>query len=199
MREFLLFARKAWTKPFNINELPKAGRMDVVARCITNAFFISYSIRKDTNFFVSLNGPPNPPLLLKFIGNELKGIYYDERSVGGKINEALKKFYGSKKLRENDFKISEGFYISEDSFEKFLKFKSFNKKIVYLHEKGIDIRNFDFAGNEIFVLGDHKGLPKKAEKFLDKIKARKVSVGPRSYLASHCIVIVQNELDRRGL
>ena len=197
MREFIVFARKAWTKPFNLNDLASAGRMDVIARCVSSALFISYAIRKDTNIYISLNGPPNPPVLLKFFGDRLKGVYYDERSVAGKINEALKKIDETEEKKE--IEVSKGFLVSKQSFENFLKKKALERKIVYLHEEGKDIREIEFSGNEIFVVGDHKGLPKKTEVFLEKLGAEKVSLGPLSYLASHCIVIVHNELDRRGL
>jgi tRNA (pseudouridine54-N1)-methyltransferase len=192
-----VFARKAWTKPFNLNDLVNAGRMDVIARCISSALFISYAIRNDTNIYISLNGPPNPPILLKFFGDRLKGIYYDERSVAGKINEALKKIYKVKE--ESEIEVSEGFFVSKESFESFLKKKAKESRIIYLHEEGRDIREVEFSGNEIFVLGDHKGLPEKTEMFLKKLNVEKISLGPLSYLASHCIVIVHNELDRKGL
>lgn len=194
MREFILFARKALTKPFDLNNLPKANRMDVIARCITNALFVSYAIRKDTNFYVSLNGPPNPPVLIKFIGNEIQNIYLDERSIAEKINKALKKVNPLKEV-----KVSEGIYVSKKSFESFLKEKGKEKKFILLDRKGKDLRNFNFKGNELFIIGDHKGFPKTIEKFIKKFGSEKISLGPLDYLSSHCIILIHNELDRKRI
>jgi tRNA pseudouridine-54 N-methylase len=68
-----------------------------------------------------------------------------------------------------------------------------------LHKDGKDFREFEFKENLTIVLGDQKGLDKKAEKFLERFKAEKVSLGKVEYLASACISIIHNELDRRNL
>ena len=39
-------------------------------------------------------------------------------------------------------------------------------------------------------------MPKKTEKLLERIGAKKIKLGPKMLFASHCIVIVHNELDR---
>lgn len=51
MREFILFSRGI-TREFKLNDLPNAGRMDLIARCISTAIFLSYSLRKDVKFHV---------------------------------------------------------------------------------------------------------------------------------------------------
>jgi tRNA pseudouridine-54 N-methylase len=66
-----------------------------------------------------------------------------------------------------------------------------------LHEKGEDIRTveIDFKHDSIFVLGSNKGLSIEDEKPLDLLGAKRISVGPLSYLSSQVITIVQHELD----
>jgi len=194
MREFLLFFRRGLTKPFNINDLVNSNRMDIVARCVTNALFISHMIRRDTNFYVSLNGPPRPPVLIKFIGKELQGMFLDEKSVASKINLALKKV-----KEDQEVKVSEGIYVRKQSFESFLKELSNERKFIYLDEEGEDIRNINFQGNELFIIGDIKGIPKKVEKFIERFNVLKVSLGKISYLASQAIILVHYELDRRSI
>ena len=66
-----------------------------------------------------------------------------------------------------------------------------------MHPSGIDERKYEFPENLLIIVGDHKGLPEKVESFVGKIGAEKVSLGKIEYLASHSIVILNYELDRR--
>jgi len=67
--------------------------------------------------------------------------------------------------------------------------------LYYLHEEGKDSKGVKYAGKPAFILGDHKGLDPASERFLDTTGAERVSLGPHSYLASHCITMVNCELD----
>lgn len=169
--------------------------MDIVARCVSNALFISFGIRKDVIFYASLNGPPQPPVLIKFIGSELKNIFIDEKSVGIKINEALKKV-----RKDKEVLVSEGIYVSKKPLETLIREKySEGKRLIYLDREGKEIREMKIEGNEVFFIGDRKGLPEKTIKFLKRFGAESVSLGSVEYLASHVIAILNYELDRLKL
>lgn len=191
-REFVLFASKGFTTPFDLNDLTK-GRMDLVARCISAAFFISYAIRKNVIFHVFLNGPSDPPRRISFYGGELVGIEPNEKSIAIKLNECLE--IGKELTLGEEIKVGNGIFIAKESFETFLK--KMDKKLVYLHPEGVDLRKYKFPEKFIAIIGDHKGLPKQTEKLLDRLNAERISLGKVEYLASHCIVILHNELDRR--
>lgn len=197
MREFVLRASKAFTTPFNLNDLVKAGRMDLVCRCVSNAFFISEAIRKDVIFRAILEGPKRPPKLVTFLGQELKNVRPDEKSIAKLINKALK--FGMYVGKNEEIKVSDGVFVAKKSFEELLRENIGKKQIIYLHPEGKDIREFDFKKDFCFFLGDQKGLPKKTEKLLERVGVEKVSVGKITYLASQVIVICHNELDRRNL
>ena len=195
MREFILFSRGV-TKEFKLNDLPNAGRMDLIARCISTAIFLSYSLRKDVKFHVVLNGPPSPPLTVTFFTNELKNVYPDERNIASHINIAIKNFIIGKKNSEA------GIYVEKKSFEEVVKEeieKYGNDNIFYLNLEGEDIRSIKMKSDSVFILGDNKGIPKKEESFLLRNKIRKVSVGRIEYLSSQVITIVNYEMDREGL
>jgi len=197
MREFILFTHKAVTSDFSLNDLPSAGRMDLVCRCISSALFISEAIRKDTSIHVVLNGPPSPPKTVSFFGSEVRNLYPDERTIASFIKIALRKSFKLKGKEE--IQIFPGLKISRKSFEDLIKEREGKSQLIYLHKDGKDFREFEFKENLTIVLGDQKGLDKKAEKFLERFKAEKVSLGKVEYLASSCISIIHNELDRRGL
>ncbi|MEN3035505.1 MAG: tRNA (pseudouridine(54)-N(1))-methyltransferase TrmY, partial [Candidatus Methanosuratincola sp.] len=64
-------------------------------------------------------------------------------------------------------------------------------KLYYLHEDGEDFSRLEFGGKAAFVLGDQKGIDPHGERCLESMGAKRVSLGPHPYLASHCITIVR--------
>ncbi len=194
MREFLLKALKAHTSDFDIDDLESAGKMHIVARCISNALWLAKGLREDTIIHINLEGPKFPPKLISFYGNKLKGFAFDEKGISKFIKYALEK--GENLKLNESLEINPGIIVSKKSFEAFVKENS-DKQLVYLHKKGKDIREFEFKENILFIFGDYIGLPRKTEIFLDRLNAEKVSLGKIEYHASQCITIVQTELDRK--
>ena len=195
MREFLLRALKARTDgDFDLENLPDAGRLDLVTRCISSALWMAKCLRQDTVIHVNLEGPRYPPKTISFYGSKLKGFYFDEKGIAKFIKLALERGVNLKLNQETE--VYPGIIVSKKSFEQLIKEKQ-GCQIIYLHKKGIDIREFKFKENILIVFGDYIGMPKKTEIFLQRYNAEKVSLGKIEYHASHCITIVNNELDRR--
>ncbi|MFH8080835.1 MAG: tRNA (pseudouridine(54)-N(1))-methyltransferase TrmY [Candidatus Aenigmatarchaeota archaeon] len=176
MREFLLKSH-AYTGYFSLNNLPGAGRMDIVCRCVTASLWLSHELRKDTIFHALLLGQPSPPKLLSFDPQKMKKVYPDERNVASHIRLALQ---GKKQP---------GIKVEKIGLSEFLS-KQEEKQIIVLDVNGKDIRKFEFEKDVLFILGDDKGLN-------EEIEGEKVSIGKRIYLASQVISVIQNELDRR--
>ncbi len=197
MREFILLARKAFTTPFKLNDLPGAGRIDLVARCISTAIFISEALRKDVKFYAVLEGPTLPPKIVTFDTSNLKNVYPDERNIASHIKIALEKGINLKLGEEVE--SEPGIRISKKSFESLVKEKVKETQVIYLHPKGKKIEEFEFEKDVCFILGDHKGLPKKKEIFLENLGIEKLSLGKITYLASQVIAILHYELDKRNL
>jgi tRNA (pseudouridine54-N1)-methyltransferase len=78
-----------------------------------------------------------------------------------------------------------------ESFEETLE-KYKDKRIFVLDSKGKDVKNYRIAEDAVFVLGDDVGLP-------PGVRGEKISIGPKSYIASHCISFINLHLDRSGL
>ncbi|OYT40809.1 hypothetical protein B6U80_02335 [Candidatus Pacearchaeota archaeon ex4484_26] len=191
MREFIYFSAKGRTSG-NFHDLMKAGRMDIVIHVIIASFFLSNKLRGDVKLHLILNGPPDAPKHLEFVSDEQMPI--SKKDVSGLIKRMLYKY---KKGRKE--KVFPGCYIEKKSFAKLLnELREEGKKIYLLDKHGKDIRNVPFAKNAVFVLGDHEGLPKKELKEAKKY-AELINVGPENYFASQVVVLVHNELDRKGL
>ncbi len=194
-RIFIIKASKAITSPkFSMKNIAgSSGRLDVVCRCILNAFKVNGKIRTNTTFYAVLEGPPKPSKLIIVNGEKLINFPNNEIEVAKIIRDLLK-------IEEGEHSIFKGFSIMKMDFKKLIKnLKSQkNLELIYLHQNGKDIRKFNFNLNKnyAFILGDHIGLDPFSEKFLDSLKIPRISLGPVIYLSSQCIVIVHEELDR---
>jgi len=188
MKQFILYASKAVTSPdFSLDDLTgSGGRMDLVARCICNALWISHDLRRDSCIHVVACGSPNPPVVISFYGDRLRGVSPDERNIAAWIKKALAR------KRKNP-----GISIRKLSFQQLIEQLAEEGSFFYiLHEKGTDIARVKLKENPVFVLGDHIGLPVKEEKLVERFKHEKISLGTISYLASQCITVLHYEQDK---
>jgi tRNA (pseudouridine54-N1)-methyltransferase len=198
VRTFIIKANKARTKAdFSLKDLPgTSGRIDLLCRSLNSAFLLSHGFRKDVRVWLNLSGPPNPPKTIRFEGSEIKPktINPDEMSLAKIIMKALKVGEGIKEPAK-EYSVLPGIYVSNLRFEDIIRKTIKSSTLYYLHEEGKPIEKMKFEGNVAFVLGDHEGLAKEDEAFLEGI-AEKVSVGKKSYLTSHVIAYVNIFLDR---
>ena len=185
MREFLLFSRQGRTDT-NWTNMHDAGRMDIVHECIVASLFLSHGLRRNIIFHAILNGPPNPPLLLQIRGAELYDIRTDIETWQDILKKTMKR------------KVHPGVTVAKTGFEALLKEKAETNHVYVLEEDGKNITETEIKSNPIFVLGDHVGLPKKAEAFALRY-GEKISLGKQPYLAASCITILNYLLDRKDL
>jgi len=202
LREFILKANKAITSgDINLKDLPgSCGRLDLVCRCVSSAFFLSHDIRRDTVFYSVHYGEPNPPVALKFVGSELKRVSPDERSIAIFIKKALSKEHDTQ-WRES----TPGIYHAKRDFKDIVLEKlEEGRKVYLLHLKGkpieevINPKTYDEIKDRgfVFILGDHIGLTEEDERFLRDLKIERISISPLELHANQCIDIVHNVLDK---
>ncbi len=192
MRGFLVIGNKASTSPFSLKNIPGAGRMDILCRCISQAIFLSHSIRRSVEVYLLLLGDPNPPRVVKIKSDEVKRMSPDERSVAGLIKKALKFKAGEKWVETNS-----GILTSKKNLKRLLEELSNSYKIYYMREDGKDLRKLtDKMENPLFILGDHLGVKKEDEKLILQFAKDIVRVSNRSLMAEQCITIANYELDR---
>ena len=195
MRHIVYFSQSARTSGnFDLADLRNAGRMDIAIHTLIAALFLSHNIRRDTVLHLIFYGPPNPPRHLEFKWKE--GMPISKKDVAGLIKRMLYKY---KEGQKNE--VFPGCYIEKKNlFEVINGLKKEGCEIYVLDKKGRDIRELELDKNKdiAFLLGDHEGLPQKELKRL-KRETETVSIGPLTYFASHVVVIVHNELDRRNL
>ncbi|MBU0685411.1 MAG: tRNA (pseudouridine(54)-N(1))-methyltransferase TrmY [Candidatus Thermoplasmatota archaeon] len=193
MRRYIVMGHRAITSAeFKLDDLcGSTGRLDILLRCVNSAFFLSHGIRRDVEIVLMLLGEPNPPKTIRINGSEVKYLNPDERSTAALIRNALLQ------KGEGERKCSPGIYVSERSYSEVLSNMSKESKMCYLREDGEDIRVATLAPDPTFVLGDDQDLTKEEEDILMTYEPKRLSLGPVSYHADHCITLVNNELDRR--
>lgn len=191
-RLILLKASTAFTAPiFNPKSIASAGRFDIVIRSLLS---LKNGSIEEKEFIAILEGPPTPPLAMIVRNEGFKMLPDSEIDCARVIINYMK--------CKQDMKKEENIISFEKiGFRKILLEKiNMRYKFFYLHESGKDIRKiikhiiqFPKVG---FIVGDHIGIDTESERFIEELGIPKVSLGPIPYLASHCIVIVNEELDR---
>ncbi|MCC6018741.1 MAG: tRNA (pseudouridine(54)-N(1))-methyltransferase TrmY [Candidatus Verstraetearchaeota archaeon] len=191
-RIFIVKSSTAFTAPiFNIRSLAgSSGRLDVICRCILNAFFIDRDVfRRNVVFYGVLEGPPDPPKTIVVDGFSIDNMVLDEVWVANVISNLMSggSFKGFNILRMNFSSLVNSIRVS-------------GAKLIYLHENGvpIDDYNFEIGFDYCFILGDQIGLDRDSEKLLDSMGVPRVSLGRISYLSSQCIWLVNNFMDMLG-
>ena len=205
MREFIFYSKNARTAGnFNIENLAGAGRIDISCDVIFESFFVSNHMRDNTRLHLIFNGAPDAPKHLEIFpktlafGNIGGQQVINQKDIAGVIKKMLFKYKKNEKTE-----IFPGYFIEKKSFidviEDLRKVDKEDKEIYILDRRGEDIRNIKIHKNPVFILGDNEGIPKQELKKLEKLSIKKVSIGSQMYLASQAVIIVNNELDIRGI
>jgi len=170
---------------FSLNDLPGAGRMDVLCRCVNASLFLSHDLRRDADCSLVLLGGPKAPKTVLFRGSDIRSLSPDERSAGALVKKALSIPCGSE-FRE----ASPGVFVRNGGLERLFPEHAF----AVLDEKGTDIRTAP-AVPGAFLLSDHLNFSAAEESLIKD--AHRYSVGPVCLHADQTITIISNEIDRR--
>jgi len=191
MRHFIYFSKNAQTSGnFDLQNLMKAGRMDIAIHTIIAGFFLSNDFRNDVKMHMIFYGMPDPPKHIEM--QVVPELEISKKDVGNLIKKILYKYrQGEKK------EVLPGCFIEKKSFLNVVQeLQKQGNEIFILDKKGKDIRKTQIPKNCVFVLGDQDGLPKKEIRRLKKT-INPISIGPKMYFASQTVAIVNNELDRQ--
>ncbi|MGQ4910866.1 MAG: hypothetical protein ACP6KW_01730 [Candidatus Thorarchaeota archaeon] len=85
----------------------------------------------------------------------------------------------------------------DDLLTKMLNQK--NSHLYVLHEEGVPLESVEMpieGFQNSFMLGDHRGFDSQTEERIDRYGLKRLSLGRRSYLSSHCIAVIISEFER---
>ena len=177
---------------FTLNDLAgSTGRLDVLLRCINSTFMLSNDIRRDVELYLVLLGEPDPPKTILFKGSELKYLNPDERSTAALVKNALM----LENIWEEWKKSTPGVFVARKGFKDIIA-ELKGRRIVYLKEEGTSISEVRLKPDDVIVLGGKDDLSSEEEEILSSHQETlKISLGPKSLHADHCITIALNLLD----
>ena len=166
MRRFVIIGHRAMSQgKLPISDLASgAGRVDVLVRAIMSSLLTSHGIRQDTEVIIHLQGGPGPYRRIKFVGNEIRGMHAEERSVAGLIAKIIKQPTPPIGIWRRE---SDGLYESGGDIEDTIREHS-SSKIVVLDAEQESLWSFDakLTNDQIsntdldltFILSDDKPL-----------------------------------------
>lgn len=194
MRQFIVSGHQAPTAPdFSLDDLAGgAGRLDVLCRCVSAAFFLSHAIREDVRVFLVLGDE----FTLRFEGSELRRLNPDERSTAALVRNALED--REEAIGHIEVETSPGVYLSRRGFEPTLDAAAEEGTVIELHEAGDPVIDAEPPADPVFVLSDHRDFAAEEADLLAERADERVRLGPQRLHANHAITVAHNWLDTDG-
>jgi tRNA (pseudouridine54-N1)-methyltransferase len=194
MRQFIVSGHDVPMNPdFSLDDLAGgAGRLDVLCRCVSSAFFLSHAIRKDVRVFLVLGDE----FTVRFEGSELRRLNPDERSTAALVRKALSE--SEEAIGHMEVETSPGVYLSRQGFEPILESVTKEGTVIQLHEEGEPVVEVEPPNDPIFVLSDHRDFSKSEVELLEENADERVRLGPERLHANHAITVAHNWLDTDG-
>ena len=197
MRTFVLRARAAPTDSQKLlAAIGQEAHPEILAHTLMNAIFVAQSHRADVVVYLVLESTADFSRTIRFDANAMHDIGgFDERALLGKVAQALDASRGMGK--EETRPVQSGVSVRTISFERLVQELAADHALFVMDRKGTPIRDQAFADNACFLLTDHIPMPKKTFHTLERLGAKKLTLGPTMLFASQCVVLIHHELDRR--
>ena len=194
MRQFLVVGHDAPTAPeFSLDDLAGgAGRLDVLCRCVTSAFFLSHSIRETVRIHLVLGDE----FTVRFDGRTIRRLNPDERSTAALIRTALETRDDA--IGHIPAESTPGVTIRRMGFEATLGELARDATVVTLHEDGDPAATVDPPADPLFVLSDHRDFTDRESSVLSATADERLRLGPKTLHADHAITVAHNYLDTEG-
>jgi len=194
MRQFVVVGHDVPTTPdFSLDDLPGgAGRLDLLARCVTSALVLSHDLRSDTRVHLVFDDS----YTVTFDGDTLRNFNPDERSTAARIRNALEQ--REEAIGHVPVETSPGVSLTRRGFEATLEDLAREGTVVQLHEDGDPAVAIDPPSDPVFVLSDHREFTAAEGAITDDVAAHRLSLGPRAIHADHAIALAHNYLDTDG-
>ena len=197
MRTFVLRARAAPTDSQKLlASVGKDAHTEILAHTLMNAVFVAQSHRPDVTVYLVLESTQDYSRTIRFEPDAMHDIGgFDERALLGKIAKALDASRGMGK--EEARPVESGVSVRTVAFERLVQELAEDHQLFVMERKGTSIREQAFDGNPCFLLTDHIPMPKKSFNSLERLGAKKITLGSKMLFASQCVVLIHHELDQR--
>ena len=197
MRIFVLRARAAPTDSQRLlASVGQEAHTEILAHTLMNAIFVAQSHRADVVVYLVLESTEDFSRTIRFDANAMHDIGgFDERALLGKVAKALDASRGMGKDEARP--VESGVTVRTSGFERLVQELAEEHQLFVMDPKGALMREQEFQGNPCFLLTDHIPMPKKTFHTLERLGARKITLGSKMLFASQCVVLIHHELDQR--
>lgn len=197
MRIFVLKARAA---PVDSQKLlasvGKEAHTEILAHTLMNAIFVAQSHRPDVIVYLVLESTQDFSRTIRFDANAMQDIGgFHEAVLLAKVARALDVSRGMTK--EESRPVEAGVTVRTVSFERLVGELAERHPLYVMDRKGAPIREQAFGDEPCFLLTDHIPMPKNTAHGLERLGAKKISLGSKMLFASQCVVLIHHELDQR--
>ena len=194
MRHFIVVGHDVPTTPdpISLDDLPGAGRIDLLCRCVATGVFLSHGIRED----VRVHLVHGDALTVTFDSDRLRHLHPDERNVAARLRDALAARADA--IGHMPADVSPGVELRRMGFAATLDRVAEDRTLVTLHEDGDPLVDAAPPDDPVFVLSDHGDFTVDEAELLAERSDRRVRVGPKLLHADHAITVAHNWLDTGG-
>lgn len=192
-RQFVVLGHDAPVNAeFSLDDLPGAGRLDLLCRCLNAAFLLSHDIRDGVVVHLVFQDQ----YTVTFDGATLRGLHPDERSTAALIREALDK--RDEAVGHVAAESTPGVSIRRFGLAQVLASFAENGAVIHLQEDGTPVVDVEPPDEPTFVLSDHHDFTPAETEVLAERADRQVRLGPERLHADHAITVAHNYLDTGG-
>ncbi|MUW13851.1 tRNA (pseudouridine(54)-N(1))-methyltransferase TrmY [Halorubrum sp. CBA1125] len=200
MRQFVVVGHDVPTDPdaVSLSDIPGAGRLDLLCRCVSTGVFLSHGIREAVRVHLVVADE----LTVTFDADRLRHLHPDERNVAARVRDALAARDDA--IGHEPADVSPGVELRRMGLSVTLdrlvdgRRAATDPALVQLHEAGEPLVGVDPPADPVFVLSDHRDFTAAEAALLADESDRRVRVGPKRLHADDTIAVVHNWLDTDG-
>lgn len=174
----------------SLADLPGAGRLDLLARCVTAGLLLSHDIRTDTRVHLVVRDE----LTVTFDGGDVRGLNPDERSTAARIRDAVTA--AGDAVGDVAATVAPGIAVARRDLSTALD--RCDGPLVVLAADGTPAADRDPPTDPTLVLSDHRAFTDAEAALLAERTDRRVSLGPLALHADHAVAVAHNWLDTAG-
>ena len=193
-RQFLVVGHDAPTTPeFSLEDLPGAGRLDLLVRSVVAALLCSHGVRGDTRVHVVLDDT----YTLVVDGATVRHLRPDERSTAARVRDALSA--RDEAIGAMPAEPSPGVALYRGGLEPALNRAAAEAdEVVRLDEDGDPAPAVDPPSNPLFVSSDHHDFAPSDRAAVADHDPTALSLGPVALHADQAVTVAHNWLDTDG-
>ena len=197
MRTFVLRARAAPTDSQKLlASVGSEAHSEILAHTLMNAIFVAQSHREGVTVHLVLESSPDFSRAIRCDANAMQDVGgFHEQALLAKVAKALDTARGMGK--DETRPVEAGITVRTVSFERLVAELAQDHRLFVMDRKGTPMREQAFEGSPCFLLTDHIPMPKNTLHGLERLGAKKISLGAKMLFASQCVVLIHHELDQR--